>query len=83
MRKIPRAEAAITQYSRKYASVGLSDMGWVEVQHNIDDIAWSIDQMRLMIDDRRFSVLRCLSLSRCLLSPSLLSRSSVLMIDDD
>ena len=54
----------------------------VEVPQNIDEIACSIDQMRLMIDDRRLSVLCCLSLSRCLLSPSPLPRSFVLMIDD-
>jgi hypothetical protein len=51
VRRIPRAEAAITQYSRKYASVGLSDMGWFEVSHNLEVIGCCIDQLRAVVDD--------------------------------
>jgi hypothetical protein len=51
VRRIPRAEAAITQHSRKYASAKSSDMGWFEVPHNIDEIACSIVYRSNEVDD--------------------------------
>lgn len=45
MRRIPRAEAAIMQYSRKCASVGLPDMGGFEVPNNIDEIDYCVDEV--------------------------------------